>query len=293
MDSDFNHSGELYAESETNLQLDSSTLGGLGPASLTPSLDLLMILIPACRSTVRLPDMVQAIETHVEPPFGVIVVIDSADSQTRVVVDELSRDRPWLDAIPNTLGTGIASALRCGFRAIGTGPVAVMSCDGSDNPLDLGRMRRLYAEGHFIVAASREMRGGRRDGNSRLGRLAGSLLNRLLAGSGGLPLTDPTHSFRLYDAAIVNELQIDSQSAIDVPVELAIKAASHGISIVEVPTRWRDPDSGSRLFGTVRNAVRWLRWCRRADWSDRRPSQLTSHPHSVKSQDPHSTTESD
>lgn len=255
--------GDSLIESETSLQAESSTLVGLGPRSLTPSLDLLMILAPVDGAAAAVAPFLQAVETQVEPPFGVMLVYDPNDSATLAVATEFARTRPWLDLVPNTDGPGTANALRCGFRAIGQGPAAVMSIDGSDNPDTLSRMRRLYAEGHTIVSASRDMRGGRRRGSGRLSRAISRIANRLVKKYGHLPLEDATSNFRIYDAALVNKLFIDSNLAADIPVELAAKAIARGIKVLEVPTIWTDKGNHASPLASLTGVRRWLGWCRR------------------------------
>ena len=123
-------------------------------------------------------------------------------------------------------------------------------------------MRRLYAEGHRIVACSRDMRGGRRRGSSRFSCALGRLANRLVRRIGGLGLTDPTHSFRLYDVALIDELGIDSKRAIHIPVELAAKALARDRSVIEIPTTWTDKSSWREQLELLISVPGLLRLCR-------------------------------
>src|SRR5690606_8331713 len=271
----YEHTDDSLAQSaiETKLQAEGSTLHGLGPRSLTPSLELVMLLVPVTGEASAIASFVRTIETHVEPPFGIMLVYERADDAALAVASEFARTRPWLDLVPNASEPGVAGALRTGFRAIGHGPVIVMSIDGSDNSGDIGRMRRLHAEGHPLVIASRDMRGGKRRGTSRLSRWLGQRINGLLRRIGDLPLHDPTSSFRLYDAALVNELGIDSRRGIDVPLELALKALARGVEIIEIATTSTTSDGRALAWGLISRAPRWLRLCRQA----RRQTRPSKH----------------
>ena len=252
------------ATTETKLQTDGSTLQGLGPRSLAPSLELVMLLVPVSGRATAIPRFLHLIEAQVEPPFGVMLVYEPDDDAGLAIATEFARTRPWLDLVANSDEPGIAGALRTGFRAIGQGPVVVMAIDGSDNPDDIRRVRRLYAEGHPLIIASRDVRGGRRRGTARLSRWLGRTVNRLLCRLGDLPVHDPTSGFRLYDAALVNQLGIDSRHEIDVPVELTLKALARGVEVIEIATTSTGGNGGALVRGLITRGPRWLRWCRQA-----------------------------
>lgn len=263
MDPNQDPSGEYVIESETNLQAETSTLAGLGPRSLTPSLDLVILLVPVCGDAGSIASFIHAIEAQVEPPFGVMLVYNPGDEATIAVATEFARTRPWLDLIPNAAGQGHVNALRSGFDAIGHGPVVVMNIDGSDDLNDLGRMRRLYAEGHPIVAASRDMHGGHRRAGSRFANSLGRIANRLIRRFGQIPLDDATNSYRLYDASLANELGIETQHDADVAVELAAKATAQGLPIIEIPTTQTESKDRTNPLSAINRFVRRLRYCRR------------------------------
>lgn len=262
------------ATTETKLQTEGSTLQGLGPRSLAPSLDLVMLLVPVAKRSTAIAPFLHTIEAQVEPPFGVMLVHEPGDDAGLAIATEFARTRPWLDLVPNAFEPGVAGALRTGFRAIGTGPVVVMAIDGSDNPDDIRRVRRLYAEGHPLIIASRDVRGGRRRGTARLSRWLGRRVNRLLCRLGDLPVHDPTSSFRLYDAALVNQLGIDSRHDIDVPLELTLKAVAQGVEVIEIATTSTGGNGAALVRGLITRGPRWLRWCRQARRRPREAEQL-------------------
>jgi dolichol-phosphate mannosyltransferase len=270
------HTDESRTQSaiETKLQAEGSTLHGLGPRSLTPSLELVMLLVPVGEKSTAVAPFLHAIENQVEPPFGVMLVYEPGDDAALAVATEFARTRPWLDLVPNSCEPGAAGALRTGFRAIGQGPVIVMSIEGADNSNDIGRMRRLHAEGHPLIIASRDMRGGRRRGTSRLSRWVGRRVNRLLCRAGDLPLHDPTSSFRLYDAALVNELGIESRRGVDVSLELVLKAVARGIEVIEVATTSSLSEGRELAWGLFTRGPRWMRWCRQARRRARPPAHI-------------------
>jgi hypothetical protein len=216
-------------------------------------------------------ELVAALERHAPPPFRVYVVHGGDRHPAVMAAHALAADRPWLRPIENDDEAGIAGALRRGFRIVGTGPTLVTTLDAGDDLSMLPRMLGLYARGFRIVCPSRFARGGRQIGGSRpkraLLRAAGALLGVVVR----FPTRDLNNNYRLYDAALVNEMGIESVTGVDVAFELTAKAFRRGVPIAEVPITWTDRrgsgpsgDGGQWLGG-------YLRWYLHALRSGRRP----------------------
>src|SRR5205823_8400709 len=147
----------------------------------------------------------------------------------------LSRSRPWLRLVRNE-GKGVVGALRTGFRVAATGPALVVMADLSDDLSGVPRMLELYRAGARVVCPSRYCARGRQIGGpwlkKTLSRLAGISLNLAVR----FPTRDATNNFRLYDAALVNELRIESKGGFELALELTAKAFRLGVKIAEEPT---------------------------------------------------------
>ena len=143
------------------------------------------------------------------------------------------------------------SAIRTGFNVVESGPALVMMADLSDDLTIVDRMLKLYEQGYRIVCPSRYMPGGRQEGGPlmkrTLSRLAGLSLWYLVR----FPTHDATNNYRLYDAALVRELGIESVGGFELALELTAKAFRRGVRITEVPTIWRDRDAGSSRFSNT------------------------------------------
>ena len=161
-------------------------------------------------SAAHSPALLAEVERHIPPPFVLHVVYDFDEDTTVPVVRRLAEDRPWLRLLKNRLGRGVVAAIRTGFEEVGRGPALVIMADLSDDLGIVPKLLELYRQGNRIVCPSRYIRGGR--------QLGGPLVKRLLSRAAGLslrllarfPTHDATNNFRLYDAALVNKLQIES-----------------------------------------------------------------------------------
>ena len=231
------------------------------PAADQPALTL---IVPVYNEAENFPALIEEIERHVPPSYRVLAVYDFDADTTVPVARRLAETRPWLRLLRNDLGRGAANAIRAGFQAAPDGPALVVMADLSDDLRNVPRMLDLYRQGFRIVCASRYMRGGRQSGGPlfkrTLSRTAGLSL-RYLA---GFPTHDATNNFRLYDAALVRELGIESTQGFEIALELTAKAFARGVAIAEVPTHWRDRRAGQSAFKLFHWLPNYLRWYRRA-----------------------------
>lgn len=224
----------------------------------------LQVVVPVYHEQDNLPTLIAQIEQHLPSPRVVTIVYDSETDPTVPVARKLAASRTWLRLVHNDLGPGVISALKKGLATVTDGPCLVAMADGSDDLSVVPRMLELYEQGYRIVCASRYMRGGR--------QIGGPLVKRLMSRAAGIslrylvrfPTHDATNNFRLYDAALVRELTIESEGGFELALELTAKAFRRGEPIAQVPTTWRDRTAGQSNFRLWKWLPRYLRWYRLA-----------------------------
>jgi dolichol-phosphate mannosyltransferase len=213
----------------------------------------LSLIVPVYNEAENFPNLVREVEHHVPRPFVLYTVYDFDADTTLPVARDLATTRPWLKLVKNR-GSGVVGALRTGFEAAGRGPALVVMADLSDDLSGVARMLDLYRAGARVVCPSRYCPGGHQVGGpwlkKTISRLAGISLNLLVR----FPTRDATNNFRLYDAALVNEMGIESEGGFEVALELTARAFRRGEWIAEVPTTWRDRVAGVSRF----NFRKWL-----------------------------------
>jgi dolichol-phosphate mannosyltransferase len=181
------------------------------------------------------------------------VVYDFEEDDTLPVVGELAATGAPVSPLRNQR-KGVLGALLTGLYSVQEGPVLVSMADLSDDFARIPQMVDAYAAGAKVVVASRYMKGGRQIGGglvkAGLSRLGGISLHWVA----GFPVHDATNNFRLYDAALVRSLDIESRGGFELAFEITLKAWMQGERVVEVPAIWRD-----RVHGESRFAFRkWL-----------------------------------
>lgn len=221
----------------------------------------LALIVPVDGGDVEsLSDWITLAERHLPPPFTVYVICDAA-SPLFTAAQALVARRPWLQLVRNEDVPGVVGAVRTGFRTVREGPALVTMADAGDDLSIVPQMLSLYRQGYRIVCPSRFARGGRQVGGSRLKRLllrAAGATFRILV---GFPTRDLNNNYRLYDAALVNELAIESTGGFELALELTAKAFCRGVKIAELPTTWIDRRGSGPTAGTVDWLASYLRWC--------------------------------
>jgi dolichol-phosphate mannosyltransferase len=229
-------------------------------AQLSGKTDSLALIVPVYNEAENFPALLAEIERSIPEPFVVHVVYDFDADTTVPVARAFAKERPWLRLVKNQHGRGVVAAIRTGFQEVSDGPALVIMADLSDDLSIVPRLIELYRQGNRIVCPSRYVRGGRQIGGPlfkrALSRMAGLSL-RVLA---GFPTHDATNNFRLYDAALVNELGIESTGGFELALELTAKAHHQGVKIAEVPSTWRDRTAGQSQFKLMKWLPKYLYW---------------------------------
>jgi glycosyltransferase involved in cell wall biosynthesis len=230
------------------------------PALPGAGTERLELIVPVYNEAENFPALLAEVERHIPRPFVMNVVYDFDEDTTVPVARAFAEDRPWLKLVKNRHGRGVVAAVRTGFEEVGRGPALVIMADLSDDLRAVPQMLALYRRGHRIVCPSRYMRGGRQVGGPRLKRLLSQAAGVSLWWLAGFPTHDATNNFRLYDAALVNELGIESTGGFELALELTAKAFRRGERIAEVPTTWRDRTAGTSRFRLSKWLPKYLYW---------------------------------
>ena len=234
----------------------------------------LHLIVPVFNEHENFPRLVEEVERHAPRPYQLLVVYDFDEDTTVPVARAMAETRPELKLVRNDLGRGPANAIRAGFAAVESGPAVVVMADLSDDLSTLTPMLELYRQGYQVICPSRYMRGGSQQGGPWLKRTLSRGAGLSLAWLARFPVHDATNNFRMYDAALVREMGIESEKGFEIALELTAKAFARGARIAEVPTTWRDRTAGQsnfRLMKWLPHYLRWYWYAIRAGWSPKRP----------------------
>lgn len=133
--------------------------------------------------------------------------------------------------VKNSVKPGVVGALETGFQSVSDGPILVVMGDLSDDLTKVDEMVALYDRGGQLVAASRYMPGGKVVGGPFLRRNLSKWAGLTLHWLRGLPTCDATNSFKLYDAKMLNALNLQSSGGFEISLEITVKAFLAGYNI--------------------------------------------------------------
>jgi dolichol-phosphate mannosyltransferase len=221
----------------------------------------LTIVIPVFNEGANFRALWAELSGGITLPFTALVVYDfDADNTVPVVQEIIAAGEKRLKLVKNVYGRGVTNAIKTGLEALESGPVLVTMADLSDELTTVDRMYELYLEGFDLVCGSRYMKGGRLIGGPFLKQLMSRLSGLTLHWFRGVPTHDATNSFKLYDAAMVHDLKVESVAGFELGLELTVKAFLSGYRIAEIPSVWRDRTAGASRFRVMHWLPHYLKW---------------------------------
>ncbi len=168
-------------------------------------------------------------------PWEVVVVDDGSTDGTARAVDALAAARRDVRVARLAPNRGLGAALRAGFAAARGEWIAALDADLTFRPETLKEMLAAgRAADAGMVCGSPFLRPGDMDSIPWARRLPSLMMNALYRGLFGMAITSYTPMFRLYRAARLRELPLESDG-FEISAEIAALARREKWRIVEVP----------------------------------------------------------
>lgn len=226
-----------------------------------PPNPLLTIVIPVYNEGANFRALWGELSSSIKTPFTALVVYDFDQDNTLPVAQEIiNSGETRLRLIRNAYGRGVTNAIKTGLEAVESGPVLVTMADLSDEMTAVDTMYQLYMQGFDLICGSRYMKGGRLIGGPFFKQLMSRVSGLTLHYFRGLPTHDATNAFKLYDAAMVHDVKVESVAGFELGLELTVKAFLNGYCIAEIPSVWRDRTAGTSRFRIMHWLPHYLKW---------------------------------
>ena len=220
----------------------------------------LSVVIPVHNEGLNIEKTLQALKSNVPVPHEVIIVYDRDEDDTLPAVRPLLPSYDGLRLVRNTVAPGPSGALRTGFQHARSPRVLVAMADLCDDFTQIGQLISLVPSQADIACPSRYCTGGVQQLRPSLKVWAPKFAGRLMKWLTGIPTYDPTNSFKLYSARVLNAVDLSSTVSFSVTLEIMAKAHCLGFRIVEIPTIWYDRQHGKSNFNLRRSLVSYLPW---------------------------------
>lgn len=225
----------------------------------------LSILFPVRNEGVNIEIIVKVLRAIIEVSYEVLIVYDSPDDNSIVVVQNLQLKYPNVRLIHNIRGRGVNNAIISGIE-ISEGKYILIAAVDDLGPLPaINDMIFLLDNGCDLVSGTRYAYGGRRLGGSLMEGILSRFANRLLFIFSASRLTDSTTGLKMFRKDILDKITLESKGVSwAVVLELAIKAQVAAIKIGEVPIvsidRVYGGQSSFSLEPWFREYIRWFFW---------------------------------
>ena len=185
------------------------------------------------------------------PEISILVVDDGSPDGTAEIAKSLRGKFPNLEVVNQGFKGGLGGAYRFGFLwglSRDFDEFIEMDADMSHRVRDLLTMLEMKSRiGANLVIGSRWISGGEIENWSKGRELLSRFANRYVRTLLDLGINDATSGFRVYDAALLREIDLSSirSEGYTFQIEMTRAARNNGAKIVEVPITFRERKNGA------------------------------------------------
>jgi glycosyltransferase involved in cell wall biosynthesis len=195
----------------------------------------------------------------------ILVCYDFDEDKTLPVIAAMQDKPASVKLVRNSLGRGVAFAIRAGLQAARGDVLVTTMADLSDPPEAIPAMaRKIRIDGADVVSGSRYMKGGSQTGGPPFKTLLSRAAGLSLHWVAGVGTHDATTNFRAYSRRFIQHVEVESTHGFELALELTVKAHLKGFKVDEVPSSWKDRTAGDSHFKLWTWLPRYLRWYFRA-----------------------------
>ncbi len=204
------------------------------------------VIIPTYNEVDNLEAISSAARRH---GYRVLIVDDGSPDGTGDLANALATADDGFDVLHRPEKAGLGTAYAAGFALaidLGARVLCEMDADFSHDPSDLPSLVAAIESGADVVIGSRYVRGGGTEGWPWYRQAISRAGNEYAAILLDLDVRDTTAGFRAYTAEAIKELDPAScdASGYAFQVEMTWRAKEAGLTIAEVPIRFRDRELG-------------------------------------------------
>ena len=227
---------------------------------------ILSVVIPVYNEKENIAPSVERILMEFGPvgkQCEILFVDDNSPDGTAEEVERIARLTPQVRLVQHGKKEGIGAAHHAGYHAAKGEYILCIDVDLSQSPSDLLKMKQLLDAGYDLVVGSRYLPGAKQVGKS-LSRDWGSKgMNWIARVFLGIPLTDSTHTFRVFRKSLHDALcsQLDQKGHPSFQIQFSFWAARRGFRLSEVAIQFveRSADRGQSKLSIRRELPLFLR----------------------------------
>ncbi len=213
--------------------------------------DQVVCIVPTYNERENLREIAIAVTNQ---GYRLLIVDDNSPDGTGDIADDLASTNPLCSVLHRPEKEGLGPAYAAGFDVAlsdGAEVIIEMDADFSHDPADLPRLVEAVDRGADLAIGSRYVPGGSTPDWPLLRQLisrGGNFYARTML---GIPIRDATAGFRAFRANALRGLPYSTSEAsgYGFQVEMAWRAHSGGLQVVEIPIAFRDRTRGNSKMG--------------------------------------------
>ena len=221
----------------------------------------MLVVVPTYDERLNLEPVVARVRSAV-PHADVLVVDDASPDGTGEIADRLAAEDGQVHVLHRVGKQGLGSAYLAGFGwglQRGYDVLVEMDADGSHQPEQLPDLLAALGEADLVLG-SRWVPGGSVVNWPRSRELLSRGGNTYVRVALGLRLRDATGGFRAFRRETLDKLDLDAVASQGYcfQVDLARRAVSQGLRVVEVPIEFVEREHGvSKMSGAIVREALW------------------------------------
>ena len=230
--------------------------------------------------------MLEKLKEHVKLTPEMLVIYDTRNDDTIPVVKKLQRKYKNVKLIQNTLGKGVANAIRTGINNANGEYALILAADDFGPIMAINDMLYLMEHGCDFVSCTRYAYGGQRDKDSITQKILSNIGNKMFRALSGSVFTDVTTGFKMFRKSALDKIKLESDSTSwAIVFEMTIKAQAAALKLGEVPVVSNDRIYGKstfRLGPWFKEYLKWFRWGIKHLHSKKKPKVIVRIPSYIK-----------
>ncbi len=232
--------------------------------------DEVIVIVPTYNEAENIEAIAAAVRSR---GYRLLVVDDGSPDGTGDTADALATSDDGVSVLHRSEKAGLGKAYAAGFAHAAELDATIlceMDADFSHDPADLPRLVAAIENGADLAIGSRYVPGGGADDWPWHRRLISRGGNRYAALMLGIDVRDATAGFRAFRTDAIRRLEPETcdASGYAFQVEMAWRASEAGMTITEVPIRFKDREAGtSKMSSAI--AIEAMRLVTRWGWQRR------------------------
>lgn len=196
---------------------------------------MITVVVPAYNEEDILPDFLAEIAklADKEKDMEMVVVNDGSRDKTGKILEDARKKYSFLRVVTHEGNKGLGAALATGFKNAKGDVIVTLDADLTHPPFYILELLK-YKGPYDCCIASRYVQGGGMKEVPFYRVWLSIFANNLFSFIYRIPVKDITSGFKVYNAAMVRDMEITSKS-FSVQLEIMVRLAKQGASFKEIP----------------------------------------------------------